>query len=212
MKKNLSISIIGFILIQLLFITSCCNNSQDKKSPVDYVNPYMGNISHLLVPTYPTVHLPFSMLRVYPERQDFTSDLITGLPVAVTSHRVSSAFSINPVNGTDSPAQAFVRYTYDNEKVSPYRYSVYLDEENVQVDFTPSHQSALYSFLFEKENFNRLIINTRNGQLETKDTGVTGYQLLNRNDTKIYAYFETEQTPLSVEKLTQESGSGFRLT
>ena len=24
------------------------------KEPVEYVNPYMGNISHLLVPTYPT--------------------------------------------------------------------------------------------------------------------------------------------------------------
>ena len=23
------------------------------QEPVDYVNPYMGNISHLLVPTYP---------------------------------------------------------------------------------------------------------------------------------------------------------------
>ena len=42
--------------------------------PVDYVNPYMGNISHLLVPTFPTVHLPNSMLRVYPERADFTGD------------------------------------------------------------------------------------------------------------------------------------------
>jgi len=36
--------------------------------PVDLVNPYMGNISHLLVPTYPTVHLPNSMLRFYPNR------------------------------------------------------------------------------------------------------------------------------------------------
>ena len=36
------------------------------KNPVDYVNPYMGNISHLLVPTYPLVHLPNGMLRVYP--------------------------------------------------------------------------------------------------------------------------------------------------
>ena len=37
------------------------------KAPVDYVNPYMGNISHLLVPTYPIVHLPnnkISILRI----------------------------------------------------------------------------------------------------------------------------------------------------
>ena len=38
------------------------------KQPVDYVNPYIGNISHLLVPTFATVQLPNSMLRVYPAR------------------------------------------------------------------------------------------------------------------------------------------------
>ena len=29
---------------------------QGEKTPVDYVNPYIGNISHLLVPTFPTIH------------------------------------------------------------------------------------------------------------------------------------------------------------
>lgn len=49
-----------------ILITSCSTPSEKegKKSPVDYVNPLIGNISHLLVPTYPTVHLPNSMLRV----------------------------------------------------------------------------------------------------------------------------------------------------
>ena len=47
--------------------------SAQAKEPVDYVNPYIGNISHLLVPTFPTVQLPNSMLRVYPERGDYTS-------------------------------------------------------------------------------------------------------------------------------------------
>ncbi|HMR85019.1 MAG TPA: hypothetical protein PKE30_17860, partial [Niabella sp.] len=37
---------------------SSTGQSNTGKSPVDHVNPYMGNISHLLVPTYPTVHLP----------------------------------------------------------------------------------------------------------------------------------------------------------
>ena len=207
MKKHFIANFILFALFVSFFATSCCNN-QEKKDPVDYVNPYMGNISHLLVPTYPTVHLPFSMLRVYPERSDYTSDLISGLPVAVTSHRGSSAFNISPVNGTSSPAQAIIRYTYDNEKISPYRYSVYLDEVDVQVDYAPSHQSGLYAFSFEKDNSNRLIINTRNGQLETgnNNKGISGYQVINNTPTKIYAYFETEQTPSSIEKLTPTSG------
>ena len=72
------------------------------KEPVEYVNPYMGNISYRLVPTYPTVHLPNSMLRVYPERADFTGDLLSGLPVIVTSHRGSSAFNLSPYQGEES--------------------------------------------------------------------------------------------------------------
>src|SRR5512133_1978571 len=70
-----------------------------EKQPVDYVNPYIGNISHLLVPTFPTIHLPNSILRVYPQREDFTGDLIKGLPIIVTSHRGSSAFNLSPFQG-----------------------------------------------------------------------------------------------------------------
>ena len=29
--------------------------------PVDYVNPYIGSISHLLVPCFPTIQLPNSL-------------------------------------------------------------------------------------------------------------------------------------------------------
>ena len=39
---------------------SACNGSLQTadRTPVDYVNPYIGNISHLLVPTFPTIQLP----------------------------------------------------------------------------------------------------------------------------------------------------------
>ena len=59
----------------------------------------MGNISHLLVPAYPTVHLPNNMLRVYPVRNDFTGDVLSGPPIVVTSYRGSSAFSLSPYGG-----------------------------------------------------------------------------------------------------------------
>ena len=72
------------------------------KDPVDYVNPYMGNISHLLVPTFPTVHLPNSMLRVYPERADFTGDRLNGLPIIVTNHRERSAFNLSAYQGNEA--------------------------------------------------------------------------------------------------------------
>ena len=60
---------IPLVLLMILIVNGCSNKQEVVLTPVDYVNPYMGNISHLLVPTYPTVHLPNSMLRIYPERR-----------------------------------------------------------------------------------------------------------------------------------------------
>lgn len=95
-KRYLSIYVVPVILGIGM---ACASKKDNNLSPVDYVNPYMGNISHLLVPTYPTIHLPNSLLRVYPERGDFTGDRLHGLPLIVTSHRGSSAFNLSPSQG-----------------------------------------------------------------------------------------------------------------
>ena len=181
---------------------SCDNAGNSKKSPVDYVNPYIGNISHLLVPTYPTVHLPNSMLRVYPNRGDFTSDLLQGLPVIVTNHRGGSAFGISPVQGKEA-LKPIVNYTYDLEKITPYSYSVDLDEAQIHVDFAPSHRSAIYEFTFNKEGDNYIVVTTRNGAMQITDTGVSGYQTIGRNNNaRVYISVETEQQPVSMGILT----------
>lgn len=189
-------------LIAFALLVSGCGCTKDK-SPVDYVNPYMGSISHLLVPTYPTVHLPNSLLRVYPERADFTSDLVRGLPVIVTSHRGSSAFNISPVQG-EAALQPVVNYTCDLEKISPYSYSVYLNEAQVQVNYAPSHQSAVYEITFEKEGDHFIVVNTRNGAMQISDNGVSGYQVIGRGKSSVYVYIETEQKPVSTGILTDE--------
>lgn len=192
--------------IGVLFIASCANKQpSDSISPVDYVNPYIGTISHMLVPTYPTVHLPLSMLRVYPERRESVDDVIKGLPVIVTSHRGSSAFNINPYSGNMQKLFPVKNYSYDLEKIAPYRYSVYLDEEQVEVDFAPSHQSAVYAISFDNTNENTLVVNTRNGTLCYDENSLFGYQEINGGPTKVYLYLETLQTPLIAGSI--ESGT-----
>lgn len=89
----------------LVVVCGMCTMKQQvvaasKAEPVDYVNPYMGNISHLLVPTYPIVHLPNSMLRVYPQRGDYTSGKLHGLPVLQISHRGSFVLICLPFKAT----------------------------------------------------------------------------------------------------------------
>ena len=184
----------NFLLGALALLVSCSTPNVTEKTPVDYVNPYMGNISHLLVPTFPTIHLPNSMLRVYPERPDYTSDQIKGLPLIVTSHRGSSAFNLSPYQGREETLRPVVNYTYDNEVIKPYYYRVYLDEQNTDIKYAPSHQSAQYEISYEKDAPVYLILNSKNGAMRVNDNTVSGYQQL-ENNTRVYLYLETENNP-----------------
>ena len=194
--------LLAFLLICFVFILSCSDQCKQSKSPVDYVNPYIGNISHMLVPTYPTVHLPNSMLRVYPERNDYTTDLIRGLPMIVTSHRGSSAFNLSPVQ-KETAFSSVINYSYDQEKITPYSYEVFLDEPKIDVAFAPAHQSAIYEITFRKEGNNFLIFNTRDGELTITSDGVKGYQVIGQTirttgeRMKVYVFLETQEQPVS---------------
>ncbi|SBW04680.1 GH92 family glycosyl hydrolase [uncultured Dysgonomonas sp.] len=194
MKKSIFVS---YSLILLFLLTSNIN-AQNNSQPVDYVNPYIGNISHLLVPTYPTVHLPNSMLRVYPERENYTGNTIAGLPLIVTSHRGSSAFNLSPYQGAVEDIKSTINFGYDNEIIKPYYYSVDLDDYNIHAQYAPSHQAGIYYIDFENSNQSAyLILNTRDGELNSDKNTVYGYQNLS-NNTKVYIYFETDIQPSEV--------------
>jgi len=186
-KKALSI---------ILFTISTMLWSQTSK-PVDYVNTYMGNISHLLVPTFPTIHLPNSMLRVYPERGDFTGDLLHGLPLVITSHRGSSAFNLSPFQGDQNEIKSVINYSYDLEKSTPYSYFVFLDDQQISINYGISHQAARYEIEFENDKESYLILNSGNGEMHWDGKSISGFQYL-ANNTKVYIYLEPQQQPQTV--------------
>ena len=195
--KKLFGSLSLVIFAASILCTGCGNGQQSderEKHPVDFVNPYMGNISHLLVPTFPTIHLPNSMLRVYPERRCYTGTRLRGLPLVMTSHRGSSAFYLSPFQGEDPPDKAVGEYSYDQEKLSPFSYSVYLDEEEIQVDYGLSHQSASYCLRFEKPGAPGLIVNSREGRLSWDGKAIVGHQVIG-NGTRVYLYLQPETLP-----------------
>lgn len=192
------------------FLLAACSPSDNTQlaqlSPIEYVNPYIGNISHLLVPTYPTIHLPNSMMRVYPERADFTGDRLGGLPLIVTGHRRSSSFNLSPFQGNEKELQPIIPLSYDQENLKPYRYQVYLDEQHVSVDFAPAKQSALYNLSFEKGDAPAFIVfNSRNGELKWDGKSISGYQHVEaeESDTKVYLYAEVDKAPEKVGALSE---------
>lgn len=184
------------ISVALMSMLAACNCGPNKafaeKDPIDYVNPYVGNISHLLVPAFPTVQLPNSMLRVYPERSDYTSEHVNGLPLIVTNHRERSAFNLTPFQGKE--LKPVVAYNYDNERLTPYSYSVMLDDNRMTVDYALSHQSAIYRIGYEEGKPAYILVNTRNGAIRTGDGFISGYQKLSDN-TNVYLYIESREKP-----------------
>jgi len=213
--ERFTATLLGLLLTGFVFAQA------GEKAPVEYVNPYAGNISHLLVPTFPTIHLPNSMLRVYPERRDFTGDMLRGLPLVITSHRGSSAFMLSPYQGDAAGVKPVISYSYDNEKLTPYSYAVHLDEQETDVRFGLSHQSAMYEIDFSNDAAISLIVNSKNGEMAWDGTAATGHQLI-ENDTKVYLYLLPEQAPEKVTGLadgkateaarTQGANAGLVLT
>ena len=184
---------ISLLILAIALLASCA----PQKQPVDYVDPYIGSISHLLQPAQPTVQLPNSMVRVYPRRDGYTGDRLWGLPVIVVTHRERQAFCINP--SSDGVPCLDASLSYDNEKVTPYSYSVTLDEIGVDVKYAPSHQSAVYSFEFEEGSDPVLVINASEGGIEWKDGAALGWVKYGDSPLVVNARFESLQQPSSAE-------------
>ena len=174
-----------------------------KRECVDYVNPYIGNISHLLVPTFATIQLPNSLMRIYPTRGDYTSELLDGLPVVVTNHRERSAFRISVTQGGE--LKPVIRTNWDQERVTPYSYYVEIDNNTINVSLAVSHQSAIYDFEFQNpDEPATVIVTSDNGAMNVHDNCAEGYQQLSSN---MRIFFSGEFSVKPIESGVLRDGS-----
>jgi len=195
--KNISLLIITFV-----FLVSC-NNVSINKDPVDYVNNRIGNISILLVPTFPTSHLPNSMLRMIPTHREFVTDRLQGFPLNLPAHRGNNVLMLMPFCGNEEDLNINFNYRYDHEITKPYRYSVFLPDHGINVDFAPAAKSAIYSFTFEENGQRTILLRTINGgELKSEGNVVSGFEILDH--VKHYFYLEFDRTP--IKTVTENEG------
>jgi hypothetical protein len=191
--KRKHLYIISLFLLSVLY--AC---SENKTEPVNYVNPYIGNISHLLVPTYPTVHLPNSMLRFYPNRDNFTSNNMQGFPLNVVSHRSGKVFTISPFAEETGNIPQNLIYTYDNEIITPYSYFVTLDEPIVEAKFIPAGKCGIFSFSFNEGEDQGFVLKTTNqGELVYENNSISGYDMY--DGVRSYLYLEFDRIPGNIK-------------
>ena len=200
-----SIQRIAILVIASEFLLTVFSGVVSAKDPVDYVNPYLGSIGHLLTATTPDVQLPRGMIRVIPAttpgiRDVYLADKIysfSAISLGNDFSRGLSAFSLMATTGKVSliPAENASGYDHDQEQATPYFYSVHLEDFNIDAELSATEHSAIYRFTYpEAANSNLMINFPRKAELKLlKDNAIEGFQIYPTGalpERKIYFHAE----------------------
>ena len=186
-------SIIKMLLLSFFIKVATAQNSKVPNSNIDYIDPTIGNVGQLLLPTRPTVQLPNQLIRFTPQRMDFLDDQIATFPLTIVSHRQGQVFSLKPAIGaiTDKSWTAKMTYDHDLEINRPWYYSTYLIDDEVKVDFTAGKKTGFYRFSFPDVKDKAILFGVYNGGKSSFDflsaTEISGMETY-RGDIKVYMY------------------------
>ncbi len=194
MKKNIIVCVVALSTI------TCAWAKEIVKEPVDWVNGKIGTISHMLVPTFPATQLPNGMLRFIPPNYSFVTDRVGPFNLCIPQHRTRfPVLTMAPVNNWNGEFKKWSA-TWDQQKSLPYRYSVWLDSENITVDLAPAQRSAIVEFGFESNGKHAITFApfNKNGKLNVKDSRVIGMDKF--YDLSVYIAAEFNPQPLAVKE------------
>jgi predicted alpha-1,2-mannosidase len=185
-----------YLIIPALCIlfASCTNESKD---PVDYVNPNIGGHPPLLQPTVPLVSLPNSMMRIHRLPGGYQAEKINGFPFILCGHRNGTAGLLMPTAGKISTDRRTWQsyYDHDYEKCTPYYYSVWLEDPDVNLEFAVAEKSSFYQIAWNRNEQKNLMLSvTATGSINVIDNNtVEGYELYN-NKVKVFFYISSEKS------------------
>ncbi len=157
---------------------------QQIKSPVDYIDPTIGNVAPLLNSNRPVVHLPNQMVRVFPKRQDHLDMQITDFPLLATNIITPQmVFAIKPSVGELTDTGWYRRLTYDHdlEITHPWYYAVTLTDDDILTEFTAGEKTGIYRFTFpagQRKNLN-LSHYYENGEFTVNGNSIIGKEYVN---------------------------------
>jgi len=180
----------------LLFLASVYACSHEKPGPVELVNPNIGGISPLLETTVPLVNLPNSMMRIYRMPGNYQAEKIQGFPFILCGHRNGSAGLLMPYSGATASDQQEIQsyYDHDYETCKPYYYAVWLQDPDINLEFTVSDKSSFYRIAWNKTEQKNLMLSVQTrGLIRVIDKNtVEGYEIY-EDRIKVYFYLKCEK-------------------
>ncbi len=156
-----------------------------------YVDPTIGNVSQLLVPTFPTFSLPNQMVRMFPIKADYIADQVTAWPFQVESHRTAGILKMKVSLGeiTQESWKRKMTIDHDLEVVRPWHYSTYLVDDEITVSFAPAKKCAIYKIDFPASAKKNILIEGTNA-MKSESLGGNAFSMVEK-----YSYTTRGITP-----------------
>ena len=168
MMKNLIV-----LLLSLAFVNTQAQTA-GTRNPVDFVNPLMGTDSHYDLSngnTYPTIALPWGMNFWTPQ----TGKMGDGWQYTYDAHKINGLkqthqpspwmndygeFSIMPITGKLRVSQTARAswFSHKAEIAKPYYYSIYLADDDITAELTPTERTAQFRFTYPRSDSSYIII------------------------------------------------------
>lgn len=181
----------AIFLAAALMLAACA----PKVQKVDLVDPTIGGVGLILQPTRPTVHLPNSMMRSYPWKNDQLDDRIHYFPLSMPSHRVAWIFRMLPVSNLEDPWKSC--FVVDSETCTPYLYSALEELTGNSVEYTAEAHSAAFRMKFTSETGHfRLGLQSPRGIVNVSGSELSGED--NFNGVRAFFYGRLSSPAISV--------------
>ena len=154
-SKIKSLPILALSLVALIFQGCALGNH---KTPVDYVNLYIGTISPKTHGLTPAVKLPGGSVRLFPSftpgvKDQFLADKIFGFPLGFAN------LMINTGNVKTGAKENASKFDHDLETATPYYYQALLEDPDVNAEYTITNHTVLFRFALPENKKSNLLLN-----------------------------------------------------
>jgi predicted alpha-1,2-mannosidase len=180
---------------------------QPKHDPVDYVNPRIGALGHLLTGTQPSIQLPYGMVRCVPTTMGgpdaYLAGMISGFP--------AGGLVLMPTTGPleTNVARYASEFDRDFETVTPYYGSDVLDKYGITVEYTAARRALFFRFGFPADMTSHvLMLAGQDGEITMSGSNVVAGFSGGAARSYFYAIFSRPFT--SPRKFTGQMNPGGR--
>src|ERR1035437_5388668 len=187
-----------YLLSGVLMLFSCAALKAGEKTPVDYVNPNIGGIGHLLVATDPIVQVPEGLVKLssnpWPEIYDrYLADKVFCFSlrdvVKYGTKTIPSWIMATTGNIEVTAAKMASHYDHDFETVTPYYSALLLEDYDINVEYTATEQAAYYRFTFPNATNANILLGSNAKYSILNANTIEGQEALGNRTFYFYAQF-----------------------